>query len=236
MNAVFFDLDGTLFDTKADLAATVNHTRRDLGLAEWPEEQVVANVGQGARYLLEHSIPEAQVKARGEGGQETDEDSAVQPPTSDLQPVLELFMSHYAEHCVERVEPYPNVRRTLDELHDRGWLLGVNTNKPNFAVKLILEKFGFTRYFGAAVVAGGDGIPLKPDAQSLRECAARMRGHRLSSHDWMVGDSWTDMQCAANAGVKGAFCTFGFGRLNDARFTVKINRMEELLRHLKAEE
>ena len=215
MNAVFFDVDGTLFDTKADLAATVNHTRRDLGLAEWPEEQVIANVGQGAKYLLEHSIPEVLAEA---------------------DKVCELFFSHYAEHCVERVQPYPGVRRTLDELRDRGWELGVNTNKPNFAVKLILEKFGFTRYFGAAVVAGGDGIPLKPDAQSLRACASRLRGHRLSSHDWMVGDSWTDMQCAANAGVKGAFCTYGIGKLNDSRFTVKINRFEELLRHLKAED
>ena len=128
------------------------------------------------------------------------------------------------------------MRRTLDELAARGWKLGINTNKPNFAVKLILEQFGFARYFGAAVVAGGDGVPLKPDAQSLRACAARLGGHRLSSHDWMVGDSWTDMQAASNAGIKGAFCTFGFGRLNDSRCTVKINRFEELLRHLKAED
>ena len=69
-----------------------------------------------------------------------------------------------------------------------------------------------------------------------RECAARLRGHRLSSHDWMVGDSWTDMQCAENAGVKAAFCAFGFGKLNDTRFTVKINRFDELLRYLKPEE
>lgn len=213
MNAVFFDMDGTLFDTKSDLAATVNHTRCDLGLAEWPEEAVLQNVGQGARYLLTNSIPER--------------------PFEEL---WEIFKGHYAEHCVERVVPYPGVRQTLDELKDRGWLLGVNTNKPNFAVKLILEKFGLARYFGSAVVAGGDGIPLKPDAQSLRECSSRLCGHRLSSHDWMVGDSWTDMVCATNAGVKGAFCAFGFGRLNDARFTVKINRFDELLRHLKAEE
>ena len=213
MNAVFFDFDGTLFDTKADLAATVNHTRRDLGLAEWPEAEVIANVGQGAKYLLENSIPER--------------------PFEEL---WEIFRSHYAEHCVERVQPYEGVRRTLDELRDRGWMMGVNTNKPNFAVKLILEKFGMARYFGSAIVAGGDGIPLKPDVQSLRECASRLRGHRLSSHDWMVGDSWTDMQCATSAGVKGAFCTFGFGKLRDSRFTIKINRFEELLRHLKAED
>ena len=228
MNAVFFDFDGTLFDTKADLAATVNHTRRDLGLAEWPEDQVIANVGQGARYLLENSIPEKFQPCALQTGVET--------AASPFDEIREIFLSHYAEHCVERVEPYPNVRRTLDELRDRGWLMGLNTNKPNFAVRLILEKFGFTRYFGAAVVAGGDGIPLKPDVQSIRECASRLRGHRLSSHDWMVGDSWTDMQCAANAGVKGAFCSFGFGKLKDSRFTVKINRFEELLRHLKAED
>ena len=215
MNAVFFDVDGTLFDTRADLAATVNHTRRDLGLAELPVDTVITHVGQGARHLLEHSIPEAKI------------------PYEEL---WEIFHCHYAEHCCETVVPYPNVRRTLDELKSRGWLLGVNTNKPHFAVKLILEKFGMTRYFGPAIVAGGDGVPLKPDPQSLRECAARLGGHRLSAHDWMVGDSWTDMQAAANAGTKGAFCTFGFGRLNDSRFTVKINRFEELLRHLKAEE
>lgn len=213
MNAAFFDFDGTLFDTKTDLAATVNHTRRDLGLAEWPEERVIANVGQGAKYLLENSIPE---RPFGE--------------------VRELFRGRYAEHCVERVEPYPGVVRTLGELRDRGWLLGINTNKPNFAVKLILEKFGMTRYFGSAIVAGGDGVELKPSAQSIRACASRLRGHRLSSHDWMVGDNWTDMQCAANAGVKGAFCAFGFGKLGDSRFTVKINRFDELLRHLKAED
>ncbi len=215
MNAVFFDVDGTLFDTSADLAATVNHTRRDLGLPELPVETVITHVGQGARYLLEHAIPEASVP---------------------YERLWEMFRGHYAEHCCETVAPYPNVRRTLDELAARGWKLGINTNKPNFAVKLILEKFGFARYFGAAVVAGGDGVPLKPDAQSLRACAARLGGHRLSSHDWMVGDSWTDMQAASNAGIKGAFCTFGFGRLNDSRCTVKINRFEELLRHLKAED
>ena len=213
MNAVFFDIDGTLFDTKADLAATVNHTRRDLGLVEWPEAEVIANVGQGARYLLEHSIPER-----------------------PFEEVWELFRGHYAEHCVERVEPYPGVVRTLGELHDRGWLMGINTNKPNFAVKLILEKFGLARYFGSAVVAGGDCAEMKPSALPLRACASRLRGHRLSSHDWMVGDSWTDLQCAANAGVKAAFCTYGFGQLRDSRFTIKINRFEELLRHLKAED
>ena len=215
MNAVFFDVDGTLFDTRVDLAATVNHTRRDLGLADIPVETVIESVGQGAPYLMAHAIPESQ---------------------KPFEELWAIFKSHYEEHCCENLVPYPGVRSTLAELKDRGWLLGINTAKPNFAVKRILERFGFTRFFGNAVVAGGDCAEMKPSALPLRECASRLGGHRLSSHDWMVGDSWTDMQCAANAGVKGAFCTFGFGKLNDSRFTVKINRFDELLRHLKAEE
>ena len=63
-----------------------------------------------------------------------------------------------------------------------------------------------------------------------------MRGHRLSSRDWMVGDNWTDLKCAENAGVKSAFCSYGFGRLGDSRYTVRINRFEELLRYMKGEE
>ena len=215
MNAVFFDIDGTLFDTRADLAATVNHTRADLGLEPKPVDEIMTHVGLGARHLLANAIPEK---------------------AGDVDQLWEMFRSHYGEHMLETVEPYPGARRTLEELKNRGWLLGVNTAKPAFATHAILEHFGFSRFFGNAVVAGGDCPEMKPSALPLRECASRMRGHRLSSHDWMVGDNWTDMQCAVNVGAKGAFCTFGFGKLNDSRFTIKINRLEELLRYLKAED
>jgi len=215
MNAVFFDLDGTLVDTRADLAATVNHTRRELGLAELPAEAVLVHVGRGARHLLANAIPER---------------------AGDADLLWETFQAHYGEHMLETCELYPTVRRTLEELRDRGWLMGVNTAKPAFATRAILEHFGIARFFGNAIIAGGDCAELKPSALPLRECAARMRGHRLSSHDWMVGDNWTDMQCAVNAGIRGAFCTFGFGQLADSRCNIRINRMEELLRYLKAEE
>lgn len=210
MRAAFFDLDGTLADTRADLAATVNHTRRDLGLRELPEDEVIAHVGQGARYLLEHAIPDA---------------------SAPYETLWTLFRSHYAEHCCERLTLYPRLIETLETLRQRGWLLGVNTNKPNFAVWLILQKFNLVRYFGEAVVAGGDGFALKPSTEPLRVCAARL-GHVLGPDDWMVGDAWTDMQCASDAGIHGAFCTYGFGRLNAAHYTVAIREPADLLTHL----
>ena len=205
MNAMFFDMDGTLIDSKADLAATVNHTRRDLGLAALPVETVVGFVGQGARHLLAHTIPER---------------------TGDE--VAEIFRSHYAEHCCESVALYPGVRETLEELARRGWALGINTNKPNFATKMILAKFGIARLFGDAIVAGGDCAEMKPSARPLAQCAERM-GRVLSPHDWMVGDSWTDLDCAANAGVKGAFCAYGFGQLRDSRYDLRVESFADLL-------
>lgn len=208
--AIFFDLDGTLFDTRRDLAGTVNHTRRDLGLAELPVDTVLGYVGYGARFLLANSI----IKDRED---------------LEFDAVWTIFKSHYAEHCCETLTPYPGVLETLDAFRRAGWKLGVNTSKPNFATKAIFEKFGLTELFGEAVVAGGDGFPLKPDPESLRVCAARLN-HTLGPDDWMVGDSAADMKCATNAGVKGAFCTFGFGSLGDATYELKLNIFSELRR------
>jgi phosphoglycolate phosphatase len=215
MNAAFFDMDGTLIDSRADLASAVNFTRKELGLAPLPQEQVVSFVGCGARYLLENTIPEI---------------------TGRFDELWPRYLENYGAHMLDETVLYPGVRRTLAELADRGWLMGINTNKPSFATKGILEHFGLLRYFGNAVIADGDCAEKKPSGLPIRECASRMRGHRLSAHDWMVGDNWTDMQSGANACVKTAFCTFGFGNLRESRYTIKLNRFDELLRYLKPEE
>ena len=213
--AVFFDMDGTLIDSKADLCATVNHARRDLGLAELPQDEVIRHVGRGARHLLATAIPEK---------------------ADDVDSLMEVFMARYGEHMLESVSLYPGVRETLEELAARGWLLGINTAKPSFAVHAILGKFGLARLFGDAVVAGGDCAEMKPSAMPLRECASRMRGHSLSPDDWMVGDNWTDIDCAVNGGIKSAFCTYGFGTIRDSHCTARIGSFPELLAHLKGED
>lgn len=213
MKAAFFDMDGTLVDSSGDLCATVNHTRRELGLGELENAEILRHVGLGARRLLVDSIPEM---------------------ADDEERMLEVFMSHYGEHMMETVAPYPGVAETLSELRRRGWKLGVNTAKPGFATRAILDRLGLREYFGDAIVAGGDCAEMKPSALPLRQCAALL-GHEPGPGDWMAGDSWTDVECAANAGVKSAYCAFGFGRLKEGGrpYTVRIERFDQLLEHLK---
>lgn len=208
MTAFFFDLDGTLIDSRADLAAAVNHTRRDLGLDELPEDEVLEHVGLGAGHLLKHAIPE----------RESEGDS-----------LRQLFMRNYAAHMLERVELYPGVAETLRKLHRRGCPLGVNTAKPAFATRAILEKFGLAGLFGRAVVAGGDCAEFKPSPLPLLQCAALTERGRLESGDWMVGDNWTDLGCANNAGVRGAFCEWGFGHRRGEPCARSLKHFAELL-------
>ena len=153
MNAIFFDVDGTLVDSRADLAAAVNATRRELGYAELPMEDVVACVGNGARYLLEHAIPEAAGRF------------------DELWP---MHLRNYGAHLFDSTTLYPGVRSTLAELHDRSWLMGVVTTKPGTFTRQLLDHFGLARFFGAGVVGGGDCAEMKPSALPLREAAARL--------------------------------------------------------------
>lgn len=211
--AVFFDMDGTLVDSSGDLCATVNHTRRELGLAELPRAEILSHVGLGARRLLVDSIPEM---------------------ANDEQRLVETFMAHYGEHMMETVALYPGVEATLAELARRGVALGVNTAKPGFATRAILDRLGVRRYFGDAIVAGGDCPEMKPSAMPLLKCAEIM-GHSVSPDDWMVGDSWTDIDCAAAAGVNSVWCAFGFGRLRDGGkpYTRRADYFNEILKWIK---
>lgn len=217
MPAAFFDFDGTLFDTRGDLAATVNHARRDFGLKPLPLGEVIANVGLGAKYLLSQCFRIDAAELLEEVG---------------VDRLFERFMAHYLEHACETVVPYDGVVSTLGELHRRGIQLGINTAKPRAAVDMILGKFGLADFFGSAIVAAGDSPEMKPSARPLLDCAAKMP-RTLAPCDWMVGDNWTDVGCGVNAGVKSAYCDFGFGTLKDYAPTVRIARFSDLLEWVK---
>jgi len=206
MKTALFDLDGTLIDSRADLALAINLTRQDFDLAPVPVATVVAAIGEGIRVLLARTIPER---------------------ADRLDALLERQRAHYGAHFLDNTVLYPNMACVLRTLNARGWKLGVVTNKPAPFTRPLLEGLGILSCFDA-VIGGGDCPRLKPDPAPLRLAAERM-GTALDAADWMIGDHFTDLDAAANAGINSCFCRFGFGEQRASAFTAAVDTPDELL-------
>jgi phosphoglycolate phosphatase len=206
VKTTLFDLDGTLVDSRADLALAVNLTRQDFGLPPKSTGEVVACVGEGVRVLIERAIPE-------------------RPELWDA--MLARQRVHYRAHCLDNTALYPGVVATLETLCAAGWRLAVVTNKPGPVTRPILDGLGILHCFGA-VVGGGDCPALKPDPAPLLSAAAQM-GAALDGTDWMVGDNFTDLAAGRRAGVRRCFCRFGFGAVQGETYDATIDGMEAFL-------
>jgi len=211
LKTALFDLDGTLIDSRADLALAVNLVRHDFGLPPKTVEEVIACVGEGVRVLVERAIPE-------------------RPEQWDA--MLARQRTHYLAHCLDHTALYPGVPETLRALRAAGWRLAVVTNKPGPVTRQILEGLGVLGEFGA-VVGGGDCPVLKPDPAPLRLAAAQL-GVTLDAQDWMIGDNVTDLEAGRRAGVKRCFCRYGFGEARSAGYELAVDRIDHFFTQASA--
>lgn len=203
MHAIFFDLDGTLVDSRADLALAVNLTRADIGLSAWPQADIVACVGEGLRNLVRCAIPEcAEV---------------------DLDAAIELTRVHYRAHLLDSTVVYPTVLEALHRLRKDGWRLAVVTNKPRDATDMILAGLGLTPLLDA-VVGGGEGMALKPDPAPVRLAATRLGMTNLTG-SWMVGDHFTDIKVGRRLGLRVCFCRYGFGDPREEPYDLSVDNL-----------
>lgn len=184
--AVIFDLDGTLIDSREDLAAAANAARAALGLPLLSLPTIVSYVGEGVERLIERLTPGGQVDQR----------AAAQA----------AFSAHYAKHCCDRTRPYPGIAQVLAELEATGWRLGVATNKPTIFAQRILDRLGLARWL--PVVVGGDR-GKKPDPAPLRAVLVELGAQ--ASVSWMVGDHHTDIHAGRAAGCRVLWCAWGIG-------------------------
>jgi phosphoglycolate phosphatase len=183
--ALLFDLDGTLVDSAADIAAAVNQVRVHFALEMLPEAEVVAAVGDGLGLLLDRCLPEQVSRV---------EASAV-------------FVAYYSEHCVDRTACYAGVVPALQALRDAGWAMAVVSNKPADFCQRIVDGLGLASYL--PVVIGGDG-PRKPDPAPCH-LALEQLGASAGTVHWMIGDNHTDLSAGAAMGATTVFCTWGLG-------------------------
>ena len=115
---VAFDLDGTLVDSRADLAAATNHVLRSFGLEQIPPASVYALVGEGARRLVERALGPERAALADEG--------------------VRRFLTHYREHLLDATRPYDGVEEALGRLGEAGVVLSVLSNKPEGLSRALL--------------------------------------------------------------------------------------------------
>jgi phosphoglycolate phosphatase len=186
VRAVLFDLDGTLFDTRADIAAAANATRRQFGLDELPVERIASFVGDGGRHLISKVF-----------------DVALEDPSLDR--LMPAFLEHYVTHAYRYATWIPGARDLLAALD--GVTVGLVTNKTRRVTEALLALVADLPRPFDLVVAGGDG-PLKPDPWSMHH-ASKALGVPCAELV-LVGDGPQDLGAARAAGVACALYTGGF--------------------------
>jgi phosphoglycolate phosphatase len=207
VQALLFDLDGTLIDSKRDLVQSVNATLRALGRAELPEDLLASYVGSGAPVLIQRAL----------GGAAA---------LDQQQSALTFFLAHYDEHKLDCTREYPGVRVTLEKLREVP--MAVLTNKPvNISVR-ILEGLRLAEFF-RAIYGGNSFATKKPDPLGANTILKELGIPAAESA--LVGDSEVDVQTARNAGMISAIVNFGFGTHHRETYPADIylDRMEELV-------
>lgn len=177
VSGVIFDLDGTLIDSRRDIAEAANRALQQAGYAELPHEELESYVGDGAPLLMARA---ARLDAK---------DPRVRALVAD-------FLDYYVQHPVDHTSLMPGALQALDEL--KGYALGVCTNKPRRTSVAVLRGLRLEAYF-SGVVAGDDLPQKKPDPAMVLE-TARLMGVPVAEV-LMVGDGPQDVLSGRAAGA-----------------------------------
>ncbi len=202
-----FDLDGTLLDTIDDLKEAVNHAMSSRGFPTFTRDEVMAMVGYGARNLMRQALPIGHK-----------DDNTVDAAYND-------FKAYYITHIDVYTKPFPGIQDLLAKLHQEGIMLAVASNKFQEGTEHLIKEF-FPEIPFVAVLGGRPDFPLKPDPEIVNEVLRKANIEKENAV--MIGDSDTDMETAANGGIKGVAVNWGYRDMSNIENLKVANSVEEL--------
>ena len=191
IEAVIFDLDGTLVDSLEDIANACNEVLESEGLPVHSVKSYQAMIGKGIRHLIQEALPDSKANRVDE--------------------ILELYEAHYEENLLVKSKPYGGMVKILESLAAQGLPMSVLSNKPHdMTTHIVKELFGKIPF--RKVVGQRRGKPQKPDPQVAVEIAKAM--DVAPERCAIVGDTPIDILTARNANMHAVAITWGF-RTND---------------------
>jgi phosphoglycolate phosphatase len=217
---LIFDLDGTLVDSREDLANSINAMLTHFGKKELPHEVIASYIGDGAPMLVRRSL-----------GDPDDE--------SYVQSALLYFLAWYREHKLDNTYVYEGIKESLDAISrsrdGQPLKMAVLSNKPVGPSRAIVDALGLSQYF-FQVYGGNSFHTKKPDPAGVQ--ALLGEAGVFPEETIIVGDSDIDMLTARNAGIYSVGVTYGLAphTLQEAPPDVLIDHPSELATVLGARE
>ncbi len=215
VSAVIFDLDGTLLDTLADIAAAFNAALEKRGLPPHPVDAYRLFVGDGPRVLARRALPEEERTEQ------------------NIEGCLMDYIEFYRSNPQPAARPYPGIPGMLDELAGRGVAMAVVSNKEQAAaencVKDLLGAWRFSPVFGFR-----EGAPRKPDPHMALKAAGRLG--LPPAQIAFVGDTAIDMKTATAADMLPVGVLWGFRgerELRDNGAAILLEAPGQLFDHLR---
>lgn len=181
-----YDLDGTLIDSKVDIAASVNYTMEALGLPRLPDPVIYEFVGHGVTPLIQQAVDKA-------GGPEA------------YAKAMVIFKEHYRAHLLDKTLPFEGVMNVLKYYSSRPQI--ILTNKSQEYADKIVDALGM-RPLVQGVFGGDTQFPKKPDPKIVYHL---MQQYQIIAEETViVGDSLVDIQTGKNAGIFTCGALYGF--------------------------
>lgn len=204
IEAVIFDLDGTLVNTLGDFQVALHRTMADLGLPPVSDALIEQTIGKGSehliRSLLAHQLSRPEVKGAGQA-------CAALTVDALFDRAWQRYQHHYLAINGQFANVYPGVAEVLTELAANGMPMACLTNKPLAFAQALLKDKALTSFFGP--VFGGDSFERKkPDPLPLLKTCEALG--TAPARTLMVGDSSNDAQAAHAAGCPVVLVTYGY--------------------------
>lgn len=192
IDTIFFDVDGTLVDSRADIANAMNYTLKKLGLKEKPQSTIASYIGTGVKDLVAKSVGRDNISLADDA--------------------LNIFSDYYVERSHDKSFLYPHVREVLDYFRNKSKY--ILTNRYSKFADRTLAGLGIRDYF-LGIIGGDDENCLKPSACVLDMALPRLKIDKSKSI--IVGDMAIDIMTGKNSGIRTCWVTYGLGKAEEVR-------------------
>lgn len=182
---IIFDFDGTLTDSKHDIAGAQVWVLQQLGVQNVPKEKLFPYIGKTLEETFSTLLP-AELHDR-------------------IREAAQMYSDYYRPRSLETTKLFPGVRETLEIFHSHGKRMAIASTKKGQGIRRATDHFGITEFF--VQLQGSDGIPYKPDPFIIHLIIADQQWN--ASETLMVGDTDNDILAGKNAGITTCAVTYG---------------------------